>query len=142
MHLPGGQSILDMCGLQHNRPEEESELELFKRELYFPLLDKMTSELDNRFSSKACEIMSLAAAFHQINLNTTSVEKMEHIAKIYQLDGNRIGNKHILFSMSRTCAIWKENYEKHLAQPENKNGTSWVCLLSLLNVFSKDDLHN
>ena len=30
------QSIPDMGGLQHDRPEEESKLELYKRELYFP----------------------------------------------------------------------------------------------------------
>ena len=36
IHLSDCHSIPDMGGLQHDRPEEESKLELFKRELYFP----------------------------------------------------------------------------------------------------------
>ena len=51
--------LLDMAGLQHMRPDSESELQLFKREFYFPFLDKMSHELEKRFSNEACELMSL-----------------------------------------------------------------------------------
>eukprot|EP00794_Sanderia_malayensis_P000635 gene635-1303_t len=36
----------------------------FRRDLYFPFLDRLISELERRFSSQACEILLQANTFH------------------------------------------------------------------------------
>lgn len=150
-HLTDGQTILDMSILRCNRPDGESELECFRRELYFPFLDKMLSELNKRFSQKACEMMSLAAAFHPRNLSQASVPKVEKIAKFYKLNSDRVGQQFLLFSKSKQCDDWKSAYEQHLRnEKESREKGSkrdhstplWICLPSLLEVFSKADLHN
>ena len=143
-HFTDGQIILDTPGLPCNRPDGESDLECFKRELYFPFLDKMLSELNKRFSDQACEMMSHAAAFHPRNLSPASVPKIEAIAKFYKLDSNRAGQQFLLFSRSLYCREWigeYDRYQKDLKERKDKV-KPWMCLPSLLDVFSKNDLHN
>ena len=53
------QTILETSSVSCNRPDGESDLECFRRELNFPFLDKMLNELDKRFSDQACEMMLL-----------------------------------------------------------------------------------
>ena len=45
--------------------------------------------------------------FSEIAAYWKTVRKVEHIAKIYQLDGNRIVNKFILFKVKRMCHLKK-----------------------------------
>ena len=52
-------TILETSSVSCNRPDGESDLECFRRELNFPFLDKMLNELDKRFSDQACEMMLL-----------------------------------------------------------------------------------
>ncbi|CAB4006446.1 Hypothetical predicted protein, partial [Paramuricea clavata] len=88
-HLADGQNILDMPNLRCNRPDGESELECFRRELYLPFLDRILRELNKRFSEKACEMMTLAATFHPRNLAEDNAPKVEKIAQFYKLSSNR-----------------------------------------------------
>ena len=117
---------------------------MLQRELYFPFLEKMMSELNKHFSDQACEMMSHAAAFHPRNLSPASVPKIEAIAKFYKLDSNRAGQQFLLFSRSQYCREWigeYDRYQKDLKERKDK-GKPWICLPSLLDVFSKNDLHN
>ena len=136
-HFTDGETILETASVRCNRPDGESELECFRRELYFPFLDQMLSELNKRFSDKACAMMSHAAAFHPRNLSSASLPKVEAIARFYELDVNRVGQQFLLFSGSQKCRDWKGEYDQH-----QKAKKPWMCLPSLLNVFSKNDLHS
>ena len=148
-HLADGQNILDMPTLRCNRPDGESELECFRRELYFPFLDRILRELNRRFSEKACEMMTLAATFHPRNLAEDNAPKVEKIAQFYKLSSNRVGQQFLLFSKSKQCNDWKIAYEHHISEEKErkekgskKKFPSWICLPSLLEVFSKADLHH
>ena len=141
-HLTDGQTILYPPSVPCNRPLNESELECFRRELYFPFLDRMLIELKKRFSNKACELMLNAAAFHPRHLSPESLPKVEAIATFYKLDSNRVGQQYVLFSRSQQCRDWIEEYRQHQKDLEEKSAKlkPWMCLPSLLHVFSKNDL--
>eukprot|EP00795_Rhopilema_esculentum_P016053 gene16053-7398_t len=139
-----GQTILETSSVPCNRPDGESDLECFRRELYFPFLDKMLSELDKRFSDQACETMSHAAILHPRNLFSANVSKIEAIAKFYKLYSNRAGQQFLLFSQSQQCCEWKSEYDKYQKDVKERKDKRkpWMCLPSLLDIFSKNDLHN
>jgi hypothetical protein len=146
--LADGQSLLDMPTIRCNRPDDESELECFRRELYFPFLDKILSELNKRFSEQACEMMNLAATFHPRKLKEENVADVQKIAKFYKLSSDLVTQQFMLFSNSKKCNDWKIAYEKYLSEEKEAKekgsktkSPTWTCLPTLLEVFSKDDLH-
>ena len=96
-----------MAGLQHTRPDSESELQLLKREFYFPFLDRMLYEFEKRFSNEACELMSLSAAFHPRRLDASGVVRARKLAKKFNLHEEQVGQQFLLFSNSRKCCTWK-----------------------------------
>ena len=150
-YLADGENVIDMPTLRCNRPEGESEKQRFRREFYFSFLDKILNELNKRFSEKACEMMTLAATFHPRNLNDENASKVEKIAQFYQLSSDRVGKQFLLFSKSKQCKDWKIAYEHHISEEKEMEDNldkgpktkcrPWICLPSLLEVFSKDDLH-
>ena len=113
-------SLLGMAGLPHTRPDSESELQLLKRELHFPFLDKMSHELEKRFSNKACELMSLSAAFHPRHLDASGVVRARKLAKKFNLDEEQVGQQFLLFSNSSKCCSWKTEYALHLEESKEK----------------------
>ncbi|XP_028416041.1 uncharacterized protein LOC114539612 [Dendronephthya gigantea] len=122
-HLADGQSILDMSTLQNN----------------------------HQMANQPCEMISLSATFHPRNLTEENVPKVEKIAQFYKRSSHRVGQQFLLFSKSKQCDDWKNAYKKHKNQVkerkekglnENSPVTPWVCLPSLLDVFSDDDLHH
>ena len=147
-HLADGQNIIDIPTLRCNRPQGELEVQHFRREFYFSFIDKILSELNKRFSEKACEMMTLAATFHPRNLTDENAPKVEKTAQFYQLSSDRVGQQFILFSKPMQCKDWKITYEHHIREEkeiEDEGSKTmcqpWVCLPSLLEVFSKDDVH-
>ena len=115
-HLADGQNIIDMPTLRCNRPQGETEVQHFRREFYFSFIDKILSELNKRFSEKACEMMTLAATFKPRNLTDENAPKVEKIAQFYQLSCDRVGQQFILFSKSKQCKDWKITYEHHIRE--------------------------
>ena len=65
-----GSVLLDQDGLvlEADPPREESMAYLFKKNFYYLLLDRLQNGLEKRFSSKTCEILSLASVFHPKHL--------------------------------------------------------------------------
>ena len=55
-HFRDGSTYLLDEGCVVQEAMQLSEEAVFKRDLYLPLLDQLTSELDKRFSEKACRI--------------------------------------------------------------------------------------
>ena len=96
-------------------------------------------------------MMTLAATFHPRNLNDENASKVEKIAQFYQLSSDRVGQQFLLFSKSKQCKDWKIAYEHHISEEKEMADNldkgpktkcrPWICLPSLLEVFSKDDLH-
>ena len=110
----------------------------------FHVLDKMLNELDKRFSDQACEIRSHAVVFHPRNLSPANLSKIEAIAKFYKLYSNRAWQQFLLFSQSQQCCEWKSEYDKYQKDVKERKDKRkpWMCLPSLLDIFSKNDLHN
>ena len=150
-YLADGENVIDMPTLRCNRPEGESEEQRFRREFYFSFLDKILNELNKRFLEKACEMKTLTATFHPRNLNDENASKIEKIAQFYQLSSGRVGQQFLLFSKSKQFKDWKITYGHHISKEKELEDNldkgpktkcqPWICLPSLLEVFSKDDLH-
>ena len=136
-YLADGENVIDIPTLRCNRPECESEEQRFRREFYCSFLDNILNELNKRFSEKACEMVTLAATFHPRNLNDENASEVEKIAQFYQLSSDRVGQQFLLFSCNpinvRTGRLPMSKGPKTKCRP-------WICLPSLLEVFSKDDL--
>ena len=118
---------------------------LFKKNFYYPLLDRLQNEVEKRFSSKACEILSLASVFHPKHLTAENATKARKIANFYGINGEQVENQFTLLSNSEDISMWKEEFWQHVAKNAEKNVANqkpWPCLPTLLQVFSKNDLHN
>ena len=104
----------------------------------------MLNELDKCFSDQACEMMSHAGGFHPHNLSPANLSKIEAIAKFYKLDSNRAGQQFLLFSQSQQCCERKSDYDKYQKDMKERKDKRkpWICLPSLLDIFSKNNLHN
>jgi hypothetical protein len=102
----------------------------------------MHNELKRRFSSKACEILSLANVFHPKYFKEENSHQAQKLAKFYGIDPDVVVNQFILFSKSREIKVWKEKYEDFLKMKEKANNDpltkapeTWLCLPTLLKVF-------
>ena len=127
-------TVIGMEGIQHERPSEESEKQLLKREFYFSFLDRILLELDKRFSVESCEIMNLASVFHPENLSHENENKIERISKLYNLNVVQIKMQYSLFVNSEVCDTWKKSYRENLV---SKKGI-WLSLPSLLSAFKEN----
>lgn len=65
--------------------EEASGLDNFRTKLYFPCLDRMISELDNRFSSVSEEIVKGIQACNPLSGNFLNVNDIEALATHYKV---------------------------------------------------------
>jgi hypothetical protein len=140
-----GSVLLDQEGLvlQADPPRCSMEHSL-KRNFYFPLLDRLHNELEKRFSSRACEILSLANVLHPQHFTAENASKAKKIANFYGIDEDQVGNQFILLSNSPNILAWREKFQQHIARNAQKNASDqkpWSCLPTLLQVFSKNDLH-
>ena len=130
-------------------PGNESPRDLFKQDFFFPFLDWMQSELERRFSSKACEILSLANVFHPRYFKEETSGQPKQLAKFYGIDPDVIANQFILFSNSREIKVWKQKYQEFLKMkgkadndPLTKAPETWLCLPTLLKVFGENLISN
>lgn len=137
----------DASAIQNARNTDADCREAFKRDFFFSFLDWLLNELEKRFSSKACEILSLANVFHPRNLNDVGVESARKLAKIYGFDSETVVLQFALFSKSSEIDSWKKEYqewmklkEKALGESSAKKPETWLCLPTLLKVFSKNHL--
>ena len=109
----------------------------------------MHNELERRFSSKACEILSLANVFHPKYFKEENSHQAQKLAKFYGIDPDVVVNQFILFSKSREIKVWKEKYEDFLKMKEKANNDpltkapeTWLCLPTLLKVFGENSISN
>ena len=68
----------------------------------------MHNELERRFSSKACEILSLANVFHPRNFEESNSDQAQQLAKFYGINPDVVVNQFVLFSKSREIKVWKQ----------------------------------
>ena len=141
-----GSVLLDQDALilQTDPPRQESMAYLFKTNFYYSLLDRLQNELEKRFSSKACEILSFASVFHPKHLTAENATKAEKITNCYGINGKQVENQFTLLSNSADISVWKKEYRQHFAKNAEKNVANqkpWSYLPTFLQVFSKNDLH-
>ena len=139
----------DATAIQEEIPGNDRPRDLFKRDFFFPFLDWMHNELKRRFSSKACEILSLANVFHPKYFKEENSHQAQKLAKFYGIDPDVVVNQFILFSKSREIKVWKEKYEDFLKMKEKANNDpltkapeTWLCLPTLLKVFGENSISN
>lgn len=121
----------------------------FKRDFYLPVLDRLVSELEKRFSSDACKLLSDASVLHPTKFDETNVEKVASIAEWYGFKSEMAANEFVLLSKSNEVASWKKEYFDYVKEKETaennqitKKPQAWLCLPTLLNVFKTNSLHN
>ena len=121
----------------------------FKRDFYLPVLDRLVSELEKRFSSDACKLLSDASVLHPTKFDETNVEKVASIAEWYGSKSEMAANEFVLLSKSNEVASWKKEYFDYVKEKETaennqitKKPQAWLCLPTLLNVFKTNSLHN
>ena len=121
----------------------------FRRDMYFPSLDRLISELDGRFSSQACAILLQASTFHSTKLMEHNVGKVKQLAAFYDVDSERVGSQFTLFSKSTEVELWKKEYGDYLKDKERAEKDKaiqmpqkWLCFPSLLKIFAKNGLSN
>lgn len=131
------------------REDHDRERDLFKREFFFSFLDWMLNELEKRFSSKACKILSLSNVFHPTNLKEENSRDTKKLANLYEIDAEIVENQFILFSKSKEIRDWVKQYEKFVKAKERserdptlEKPKPWLCLPSLLKVFGKNLISN
>ena len=139
----------DARAIQEEIPDNDRPRALFKRDFFFPFLDWMHNELERRFSSKACEISSLANVFHPKYFKEENWHQAQKQAKFYGIDPDVVVNQFVLFSKSREIKVWKEKYEEFLKMKEKANNDpltkapeTWLCLPTLLKVFGENSISN
>ena len=99
----------------------------------------MHNELKRRFSSKACEILSLANVFHPKYFKEENSHQAQKLAKFYGIDPDVVVNQFILFSKSREIKVWKEKYEDFLKMKEKANNDP---LTKAPEVFGENSISN
>ena len=139
----------DATVVREETPVVDRKRDLFKREFFFPFLDWLLNELDKRFSSKACNILSLSNVFHPRNLKEENSGDTKKLANLYEIDGEVVENQFILFSKSNEIRDWIKEYEEFVKTKERSECDStlekpkpWLCLPSLLKVFGKNLISN
>ena len=139
----------DARAIQEEIPDNDRPRDLFKRDFFFPFLDWMHNELERRFSSKACGILSLANVFHPKYFKEENSHQAQKLAKFYGIDPDVVINQFVLFSKSREIKVWKEKYEEFLKMKEKANNDpltktpeTWLCLPTLLKVFGENSISN
>ena len=107
----------------------------------------MNNELEKRYSSQACEILTLANVFHPRNLKQENSGQAQQLAKFYGIHHELVANQFILLSNSHAIKCWKDTYEEFLKMKEKaeheasaKTTTSWLCLPTLLKVFGENSM--
>ena len=119
-------------------------------------LDWMHNEPERRFSSKACEILSLPNVFHPRNFEENFRPKLQknsgqaqQLAKFYGISADVVVNQFVLFSKSREIKVWKQKYEEFLKMkeiadndPSTKAPETWLCLPTLSKVFGENLISN
>eukprot|EP00794_Sanderia_malayensis_P009282 gene9282-10262_t len=151
-HFRDGSEILygESSAVQEDQPDPSVyQKNRFRRDLYFPFLDRLISELDRRFSSQACEILLQASTFHPTKLMEDNVGKVKQIAAFYGVDSERVCSQFTLFSKSTEVALWKKEYGDYLKEKERAEKDksiqmpqTWLCLPTLLKIFAKNGLSN
>ena len=82
--------------------------------------------------------------FHPKHLTAENATKAEKITNCYGINGKQVENQFTLLSNSADISVWKKEYRQHVAKNAEKNVANqkpWSCLPTLLQVFSKNDLH-
>ena len=103
--------------------------------MYYPLLDRLTSELNTRFSSETCGIMEMAGIFHPKNINgdQASCNKISGFAKKYRLNEECIRRQFQCFANSDVCQEYKHKYRVY--QDDLKlRGTTFSCVTNLARI--------
>ena len=110
--------------------------------------EKNHNELKKRFSSQACEILTLSNVFHPKYLNDANVENARKLANIYDINAETVALQFILLSKSSEVATWKKEYEEWMRSKEIASRESsarkperWLCLPTLLKLFGKNELN-
>ena len=151
-HFRTGSEILygESSAVQEDQPDPSlCQKNRFRRDLYYPFLDRLSTELDRRFSSHACEILLQASTFHPTKLFEENVGKVKQLAAFYDVDSERAGSQFTLFSKSNEVKLWKKEYEDYLKERERAEKDKaiqmpqkWLCFPTLLNIFAKNGLSN
>ena len=135
--------------IQEEIPCNDSPRDLFKRDFFSPFLDWMHNELERRFCSKACEMLSLANVFHPRYFEEENSSQAQQLAKLFGIDPDVVGNQFVRFSKSREIKVWKQKYEEFLKVKEKADNDSltktpetWLCLPTLLKVFGENLISN
>jgi hypothetical protein len=138
----------DATVVREGTPVVDRNRDLFKRQFFFPFLDRMLNELEKRFSSKACTVLSLSNVFHPRNFKENS-DDTKKLAILYEIDGEVVENQFILFSKSNEIRDWINEYEEFVKTKQRsecdsslEKRTPWLCLPSLLKVFGKNLISN
>ncbi len=97
-HFHTGSEILygESSAVQEDQPDPSlCQKNRFRRDLYYPFLDRLSTELDRRFSSQACEILLQASTFHPTKLFEENVGKVKQLAAFYDVDSERAGRTYL-----------------------------------------------
>ena len=135
--------------VKEETPGSDSPCDLLRRDFFFPFLDWMHNELETRFSSKACEILSLANVVHPRNFEKNNSGQAQQLAKFYGINPDVVVYQFVLFSKSHEIEVWKQKYEQFLKMkeianndPSTKAPETWLCLPTLLKVFGENLISN
>ena len=139
-HLGDGQVLLEAAfslrvASSNTGDASESPATEFRRSFYYSFLDLILSELEKRFSSKACEVMVQLSAFHPNKWDSGESGKIEKLAKRYGVPEQAACREYCLFKNSSFSQILIAEMEER-----KKNGVRSPYLPFLLKQFRESDL--
>ena len=139
-HLGDGQVLLEAAfslrvASSNTGDASESPATEFRRSFYYSFLDLILSELEKRFSSKACEVMVQLSALHPNKWDSGESGKIEKLAKRYGVPEQAACREYCLFKNSSFLQILIAEMEER-----KKNGVRSPYLPFLLKQFRESDL--